>query len=68
MAAASVGSRPRLPSPHASDGHVRLADFGLCKVNLPPDGRTQTFCGTPNYLAPEVVSYKAYGKEVRWAG
>eukprot|EP00055_Hartaetosiga_balthica_P008457 m.31596 g.31596 ORF g.31596 m.31596 type:complete len:641 (+) comp6319_c1_seq1:176-2098(+) len=49
-----------------ADGHVRLADFGLCKINLPDTGRTSTFCGTPNYLAPEIVSYKAYGKEVDW--
>jgi len=49
-----------------ADGHVRLADFGLCKLNMGMDGRTSTFCGTPNYLAPEVVTYKSYGKEVDW--
>eukprot|EP00045_Choanoeca_perplexa_P007401 m.66562 g.66562 ORF g.66562 m.66562 type:complete len:636 (-) comp14062_c0_seq1:135-2042(-) len=49
------------------DGHVRLADFGLCKMGVPVgDGRTQTFCGTPNYLAPEIVSYKAYSSAVDW--
>ncbi|EDQ86659.1 uncharacterized protein MONBRDRAFT_10752 [Monosiga brevicollis MX1] len=49
------------------EGHVRLADFGLCKQNVAPaDGSTQTFCGTPNYLAPEIVSYKPYTKAVDW--
>eukprot|EP00730_Choanoeca_flexa_P000573 TRINITY_DN10254_c0_g1_i5.p1 TRINITY_DN10254_c0_g1~~TRINITY_DN10254_c0_g1_i5.p1 ORF type:complete len:642 (+),score=246.15 TRINITY_DN10254_c0_g1_i5:113-2038(+) len=49
------------------DGHVRLADFGLCKQNVAVGtGRTQTFCGTPNYLAPEIVSYKAYSSAVDW--
>jgi len=46
-------------------GHVRLTDFGLSKRY--EDGmQAQTFCGTPEYLAPEVVTGVGHGKEVDW--
>ncbi|CAF0901319.1 unnamed protein product [Didymodactylos carnosus] len=51
------------------EGHVRLTDFGLCKVMLSTEGkegRTGTFCGTPEYLAPEVLRREAYTKAVDW--
>jgi serine/threonine protein kinase len=36
------------------DGHIKLADYGLCKQNMTYDTRTGTFCGTPEFMAPEV--------------
>lgn len=38
-----------------SEGHLKLTDFGLSKVKMSNDGLTSTFCGTPEYLAPEVI-------------
>ena len=38
-----------------SDGHIKLTDFGLSKLQVTGDKMTYTFCGPPEYLAPEVV-------------
>mmetsp|Transcript_1258 Transcript_1258/g.3937 ORF Transcript_1258/g.3937 Transcript_1258/m.3937 type:complete len:390 (-) Transcript_1258:150-1319(-) len=51
------------------DGHLRLTDFGLSKDNIMGSGAaggTKTFCGTPEYLAPEILENKGHGKGVDW--
>jgi serine/threonine protein kinase len=50
------------------DGHAKLLDFGLAKHFENDDGRTDTFCGTAEYLAPEIVMGEEYGMEIDWWG
>ncbi|XP_004564174.1 cAMP-dependent protein kinase catalytic subunit PRKX [Maylandia zebra] len=46
-----------------SEGHIRLTDFGFAKKLT---DRTWTLCGTPEYLAPEVIQSKGHGRAVDW--
>jgi serum/glucocorticoid-regulated kinase 2 len=50
-------------------GHIKLTDFGLAKdsiYSLDGSRGTKTFCGTPEYLAPEILENKGHGKAVDW--
>ena len=48
------------------DGNVCLTDFGLAKTNVSAQDAAQTFCGTPEYLAPEFLRGGGHGKAVDW--
>ena len=48
-----------------ANGYSKLTDFGFAKV-VEPGARTYTLCGTPEYIAPEVLLNKGHSKPVDW--
>jgi len=48
------------------DGYAKLTDFGLSKENISSNSDAKTLCGTPEYLAPEIVDRKGHGRAVDW--
>ncbi len=65
----------------SAEGHVKIADYGLCKENMGHGAKTSTFCGnsnvihaihflkdlgTPEFMAPDILQDKPYGRSVDW--
>lgn len=48
------------------DGHICIVDFGLCKEGFSNGNKTHTFCGSAEYIAPELLLGKGYGNEIDW--
>ncbi|EDV22479.1 uncharacterized protein TRIADDRAFT_28822, partial [Trichoplax adhaerens] len=48
------------------EGHVVLTDFGLCKESVEDNTVTHTFCGTIEYMAPEILTRRGHGRAVDW--
>ncbi|DBA96260.1 TPA: hypothetical protein ACH3X3_002445 [Trebouxia sp. C0006] len=49
-----------------SEGHIKVTDFGLAKGNMADGERTNSFIGTMEYMAPEIIQGKGHGKDVDW--
>lgn len=48
------------------EGYIKITDFGLSKQNILDNHSANSFCGTPEYLAPEIVEHRGHGKAVDW--
>jgi serine/threonine protein kinase len=48
------------------DGHAMITDFGLSKVGISLSDQARSFCGSPAYLAPEILRRQGHGKPVDW--
>lgn len=49
-----------------AEGHIRITDFGLSKQNIGKDDKTYSFCGTPEYLAPEIIKGTGHSRGADW--
>ena len=49
-----------------ADGYIKITDFGLSKENIADNSSAKSFCGTPEYLAPEIVEGQGHGQAVDW--
>uniref|UniRef100_A0A4W3IXT0 Ribosomal protein S6 kinase n=1 Tax=Callorhinchus milii TaxID=7868 RepID=A0A4W3IXT0_CALMI len=48
------------------DGHIKLTDFGLCKESTDHEKKAYSFCGTVEYMAPEVVNRRGHSHSADW--
>ncbi|KAI9330990.1 kinase-like domain-containing protein, partial [Obelidium mucronatum] len=51
-----------------ADGHIKLADYGICKGKMGFNQTTKTYCGTAEYMAPEIIQGGRYTRAVDWWG